>query len=115
ILRIAARRMLAAAFAGTLFHALISFSVVCHINPLLCSLIELSGRDGAASASCPSTVMPSQSVAECEVEAAGLQGRQHSNGTLAAKKQNSERQQPDRRGQTAGERSTRVEWFCRMC
>jgi hypothetical protein len=35
ILRITSRRMLAAAFAGPLFHTLISLSVVCHINRLL--------------------------------------------------------------------------------
>lgn len=30
VLRIASRRMLASAFACTLFHSLISFSIVCH-------------------------------------------------------------------------------------
>jgi hypothetical protein len=34
--------MLAATFTGTLFHPLISVSVVCHMDPpLLCSLIEI--------------------------------------------------------------------------
>jgi hypothetical protein len=33
ILRVAPRRMLTTAFAGSLFHTLISISVVCHNNP----------------------------------------------------------------------------------
>jgi hypothetical protein len=35
ILRVTARRMLAATFAGSLFHTLIPVSVVCHNNPPL--------------------------------------------------------------------------------
>jgi hypothetical protein len=35
ILRVTARRMLAATFAGSLFHTLIPLSVVCHNNPPL--------------------------------------------------------------------------------
>src|SRR2546425_3003231 len=92
--------MLAAAFAGALFHALISFSVVCHINPLLCSLIELSGRHSAAFAVSVSTVVPSENVAECEVKAAGLQRRQHSNGTSRIKSRTAK----DRRQTAEGRR-----------
>jgi hypothetical protein len=35
VLRITARRMLAATFAGSLLHTLIAISVVCHNNPPL--------------------------------------------------------------------------------
>jgi hypothetical protein len=60
--------MLAAAFAGTLFHTLISLSVVCHINPpLLCSLIEIFRPSKvAASEIFASIIMPDANYKKAE-------------------------------------------------
>src|SRR5438128_7657851 len=112
--------MLAAAFAGTLFHALISFSVVCHINPLLCSLIELSGRDGRPppglfQPSCQAKASPNAKLKPLDCDAPPAFKRYTGHLKAEQKKTGGRPQEADSRRQTAGERSTRVEWFCRMC
>src|SRR5437763_7518012 len=101
--------MLAAAFAGTLFHALISFSVVCHINPplFLCRL-NLSGRHSAASAGDSSTAMPSEDGAEREAKAAGILMRSAFKQYSARSKAEQKLQRADGRKQSARERARRL-------
>jgi len=102
ILRITSRRMLATTFASTLFHTLISVSVVCHIDPpvLVCCL-NCQAVEVRPFALVVSIVMPDANVVECSAAPCRNVGGEHSNDT-SEHKSRTDKQKADGTKQAAG-------------